>query len=61
MGWFVYDNGLRHGRVTVQQILGVECRIKIKWDKEFNNGPSKICEIHPLKNLKLYSQLKQTV
>ena len=30
-------------------------------DKVFKNGPSKICERQPLKNLKRYSLLKQTI
>ena len=28
-----------------------------KWDKVFKNGPSKICERQPLKNLKKYGLL----
>ena len=31
------------------------------WDKVFKNGPSKICERQPLKNLKEYGLLKQTI
>ena len=31
------------------------------WDKVFKNGPSKICERQPLKNLKGYGLLKQTI
>ena len=34
---------------------------KSKWDKVFNNGPSKICGTQPLKNLKGYGLLKQTI
>ena len=29
-----------------------------KWDKVFKNGPSKICERQPLKDLKGYGLLK---
>ena len=32
-----------------------------KWDKVFKNGPGKICERQPFKNLKGYGQLKQTL
>ena len=31
------------------------------WDKVFKNGPSKICGRQPLKNLKVYGLLKQTI
>ena len=31
------------------------------WDKVFNNGPSEICGRQPLKNLKRYGMLKQTI
>ena len=31
------------------------------WDKVFKNGPSKNCERKPLKNLKWYGLLKQTI
>ena len=31
------------------------------WDKVFKNGPSKICERQPFKNLKAYGLLKQTI
>ena len=30
------------------------------WDKVFKNGPSKICERQPLKNLKGYGRLSST-
>ena len=33
----------------------------LTWDKVFKNGPSKICERQPLKNLKGYGLLKQTI
>ena len=33
----------------------------IIWDKGFKNGLSKICERQPLKNLKGYGLLKQTI
>ena len=32
-----------------------------KWDKVFNNGPNKICRRQPLRNLKEYCLLKQTI
>ena len=32
--------------------------LKFKWEKVFKNGPSKICERQPLKNLKGYGLLK---
>ena len=32
-----------------------------KWDKVFKNGPSKICGRQPLKKLKGYGLLKQTI
>ena len=32
-----------------------------KWDKVFKNGPSKIFGRQPLKNLKEYGLLKQTI
>ena len=31
------------------------------WDKVFKDGPSKICGRQPLKNLKGYGLLKQTI
>ena len=31
------------------------------WDKVFKSGPSKNCERQPLKNLKGYGLLKQTI
>ena len=31
------------------------------WDKVLKNGPSKICGRQPLKNLKGYGLLKQTI
>ena len=31
------------------------------WDKVFENGPSKLCRIQLLKNLKEYGLLKQTI
>ena len=31
------------------------------WDKVFKNRPSEICRRQPLKNLKLYGLLKQTM
>ena len=34
---------------------------KMKWDKVFKNGPSEICGRQPLKNLKGYDLLRQTV
>ena len=33
----------------------------VKWDKVFKNGQSKTCGRQPLKKLKLYGLLKQTV
>ena len=33
----------------------------ITWGKVFKNGPSKICERQPFKNLKGYGLLKQTI
>ena len=33
----------------------------MKWDKVFKNGPSKICGRQPLKSLKEYGLLKQTI
>ena len=35
--------------------------IRHKWDKVFKNGPSKTCGRQPLKNLKEYGPLKQTI
>ena len=32
-----------------------------KWDKVFKNGPSKICERQPLKNMMWYGLLRQTI
>ena len=32
-----------------------------KWDNVFKNGPSKTCARQPLKNLKGYGLLKQTI
>ena len=32
-----------------------------KWDRVFKSGPSKICRRPPLKNLKRYVPLKQTI
>ena len=36
-------------------------KVSYTWDKVFKNGPSKICERQPLKNLKRYALLKQTI
>ena len=38
-----------------------ELTISYIWDKAFKNGPSKICERQPLKDLKGYGLLKQTI
>ena len=35
--------------------------VRYMWDKVFKSGPSKICGRQPLKNLKWYSLLKQTI
>ena len=32
-----------------------------KWDRVFKSGPSTICRRQPLKNMKVYGLLKQTV
>ena len=39
-------------------ILKTSIKQTLKWDKEFKNGPSKICEIRPLENLKYFKFLK---
>ena len=36
-------------------------KFRNKWVKVFKNGPSKICGRQPLKNLKGYGLLKQTI
>ena len=39
----------------------IRVKLWIKWDKVFMSGPSKICGRQPLKNLKDYGLLKQTI
>ena len=45
---------------TVKNIPQPKTEIS-KWDKVFKGGPSKICGRQPLKNLKGYGLLKQTI
>ena len=42
-------------------LLEIEENNYFKWDKAFKNGPSKICGRQPLKKLKGYVLLKQTI
>ena len=43
--------------LTVCYQYFIKLNFIVKWDKVFKNGPSKICERQPLKNLKGYGLL----
>ena len=48
---------------TIYLILtvNIDFALSIIWDKVFKNRPSKLCGRQPLKNLKGYGKLKQTI
>ena len=41
--------------------VNAHSKVSIIWDKVFKNGPSKICGRQPLKSLKGYGLLMQTI
>ena len=46
---------------VIKQTSNLRDRLKVSWGKVFKNGPSEICGRQPLKNLKWYGLLKQTI
>ena len=59
-GFLVFSGGSKwnNGNKMVKIEILV---ISIIWDKVFKNGPCKTCGRQPLKNLKGYCLLKQTI
>ena len=56
-----YETGTLARNGLKGQILKLDYYSIDKWGKVFKNGPSKICGRQPLKNLKGYGLLKQTI
>ena len=46
---------------NLSQIFWYNFQLRDIWDKVFKNGSSKICGRQPLRNLKKYGLLKQTI
>ena len=51
----------RKVNVYLERESSINFRLNQKWDKVFKIGPSKICGKQPLKDLKGYGLLKQTI
>ena len=54
----IYPDIEKHCDCNSSSLIG---DLTSKWDKVFKNGPSKICGRQPLKHLKEYGLLKQTM